>query len=351
MNGARGSRSAKDKTYIDAIIDLNMVGRSPAFLSVLNQIKKIAFCDAPVLIEGETGTGKELAARALHYIGSGRDYPFVPVNCGAIPDTLVESELFGHEKGSFTDAKKSHHGLIPQAEKGTLFLDEVEVFSKKGQVAMLRFLDDGCFRSVGSGELRQARVRVIAASNARLSDMVDQGGFRKDLFYRLNIIKIEMPPLCSRSGDIEVLAEYFLDKYRKQYKHFRKYLHPTAKEWMNRYCWPGNIRELENMLHREFLLSEGDCIKFGQVSNRQQERRKRIFDRRMNPIMDFSFRDAKKVVIDDFEKKYLSRLLKAFDGNITLAAKHAGKERRALGKLIKKHNMQKNGDIPHAVDA
>lgn len=335
------SGAGSDEPFPDAFVHLNMIGRSPVFLSVLQQIKKIVRCNAPVLIEGETGTGKELAARAIHYMGAGRDFPFIPVNCGAIPDALMESELFGHEKGAFTDAKLPRQGLIPQSDGGTLFLDEVEVFSMKGQVALLRFLDDGHFRSVGCSRLQQARVRVIAASNATLSDMVDRGTFRRDLYYRLNIMKIEMPPLSIRSGDIELLTEFFMENYRKQYHQPNKYLHPDAIKWLNQYTWPGNIRELENLLLREFLMSEGDCIYLNPVSSHPRDRRKSLADRRLNPVMDFAFNEAKKAIIDDFEKTYLSRLMKAFAGNVTSAAKHAGKERRALGKLLKKHNIKK----------
>ncbi len=341
FNDETTSDASCNEAFADAFVHLNMIGRAPVFLSVLNQIKKIARCSAPVLIEGETGTGKELAARAIHYLGTGRDFPFIPVNCGAIPDSLMESELFGHKKGAFTDAKHSHQGLIPQSDGGTLFLDEVEVFSMKGQVALLRFLDDRHFRSVGGSRLQQASVRIIAASNAKLSDMVNQRTFRRDLYYRLNIMTIEMPALSARSGDIELLAEHFMENYRKQYQQPDKYLHPDALAWLNHYTWPGNVRELENMLHREFLLSENACIHLDQVSIHSKDRRKNTMDRRLNPVMAFKFNDAKKRVIDDFEKTYLRRLMKAFDGNVTSAAKHAGKERRALGKLLKKHNIQK----------
>jgi DNA-binding NtrC family response regulator len=334
-----------EEKILEEFIGLNMVGRSPAFLNVLKQINKIARCDTPVLIEGETGTGKELAARAIHYLSKRRDFPFIPANCGAIPDSLLENELFGHEKGAFTDAKSIQPGLISQSDRGTLFLDEVETFSMKGQVALLRFLEDQEYRPLGSSEPRRADVRVIAASNARLSNLVTQEKFRKDLFFRLNIISIKMPRLAKREGGIELLAEYFLNKYRLQYRQPEKYLHPDTMAWMKQYRWPGNVRELENMIHRAFLLAEGPAIKIKEIEPSTKERRKNLLDRRQKLFWDCNFNEAKARVISQFERRYLGWLIKETHGNVTMAAKRAGKERRALGKLLKKHAIAKDGSI------
>lgn len=328
---------------LEEFVSLNMVGSSLPFLKVVNQIKKIARSTAPVLIEGETGTGKEMAARAIHYLGERRDYHFIPVNCGAIPDDLLENELFGHEEGAFTDAKNRQQGLIDLADHGTLFLDEVETFTPKGQVVLLRFLQDQRYQPLGSNKFRQADVRIITACNTNLNELVRHGEFRLDLYYRLYIIAIKMPPLYRRENDIWELTKHFLNKLRVQYDQPDKHLHPDSFKWMRRYRWPGNVRELENLLHREFLLSEGPVIKLGEIAARQVERRKNIMDRRQDFLLDGDFNEAKTRIVSQFEKNYLTRLLQESEGNVTLAAKRAGKERRALGKLLKKHGISKDG--------
>lgn len=328
----------------DEFLSLNMVGSSPAFLHVLQQIKKIARCDAPVLIEGESGTGKELTARAIHYLGLRRDYPFIPVNCGAIPDSLLENELFGHQQGAFTDARTSQEGLVCQAEEGTLFLDEVETFSRKGQVVLLRFLQDLQYKSLGSNTHKQANLRIIAAGNAKLQELVALGDFRKDLFYRLNIMHIVMPSLSQRGNDILELANYFLNKFRIQYNQPEKRLDQDSIQWLMQYSWPGNVRELENLLHREFLLSDGPVIKLDKVPSMGQERRRCTTDRRQASYLknNNNMQKAKAEAVRLFELEYLTRLLNETDGNVTKAARKAGKERRSFGKLIKKHGIRQN---------
>ena len=334
-------RPVEDEAVLRAFDGLNMVGDSPPFLRVLKQLKRIAGCDAPVLIEGETGTGKENAARAIHEMSDRRDGPFVPVNCGAIPDDLLENELFGHEKGAYTDAKSARRGLIGQADGGTIFFDEINAFTPKGQVVMLRFLQDRIFRPLGSERSSQADVRIIAASNADLSCMVEQEKFRQDLLYRLNIMSVELPPLSRRGGDIELLADFFIDRYRRQYDQPDKHLIPDALARMREYRWPGNIRELENRLHREFLLAEGPEIPLDLPAPSADDRRRSPFERRQNLFLNESFNEAKKKVVDAFEKRYLSWVIREARGNVTLAAEKAGKERRALGKLLKKHGVEK----------
>lgn len=330
---------------LEDFIELNMVGKSPPFVHVLKQIKKIAHCDAPVLIEGDTGTGKEMAARAIHYMSRRRDFPFIPVNCGAIPDNLLENELFGHEKGAYTDAQCAQRGLVCQADGGTIFLDEVEAFSPKGQFVLLRFLEDQKFKPLGCERSRQADVRIVSASNAKLLNLVSQKKFRRDLFYRMDIMSIELPPLSRRTGDIELLAGHFINKYRLQYNQPDKYLHPETLCWMKKYRWPGNVRELENMIHREFLLAERPDIRVNPNIKPSKDRRKNTLDRRQDHFFYCSFNEAKKKVVDQFEKNYLTWLIKESDGNVTWAAKFAEKERRTLGKLLKKHNISKDGSI------
>lgn len=330
-----------DDDILEGFVGMNMIGRSPPFVNVLKNIKKISCYDIPVLIEGETGTGKELAARAIHYLGPRRDFPFIPVNCGAIPDNLIENELFGHEKGAYTDAKSSQQGIIALANHGTIFLDEVEALSLKGQIVLLRFFEDQVYKPLGASRPSKANVRIIAASNENLSQLVERGLFRQDLFYRLNIVQIEIPPLSQRGEDIKLLADYFLNKYKSAYRQQDKFLHPDSYKLLKRNSWPGNVRELENLLHSEFLLAEGPCMELGKGSSAQKDRRTNLIDRRENHLFQDNFNEAKSSIISRFEKAYLKQLFQEANGNVTLAAKRAGKERRALGKLLKKHGISK----------
>lgn len=331
-----------DNAVLEEFIGLNLIGRSEKFLHALHLIKRIARCDAPVIIEGETGTGKEVAARAIHYLSERRDHPFVPINCGAIPDNLLENELFGHEKGAFTDAREQQPGLIAQADGGTLFLDEIDTLSAKAQVTLLRFLQDQQYKPLGAKRMYQADVRIVTASNANITQLVEQGDFRQDLFFRLNIMTVDLPPLRERFGDIRILAEYFMQKYRDYYNEPDKYLHPNTVHWLVNYSWPGNVRELENTIHRTFLLSDSSTIYIKHNIPNKNERRRDITDRRNKAMFDMSFNDAKAMTIAEFEKTYLRWVMAETNGNVSLAAKLVGKERRALGKLLKKHQIEKN---------
>jgi DNA-binding NtrC family response regulator len=301
----------------------------------------MAACDAPVLIEGETGTGKELAARAIHYQSPRQDRPFIPVNCGAIPDSLIESELFGHRKGAFTDAKDNQPGLVTLAEGGSLFLDEVDSLSPKGQVTLLRFLQDQEFRPLGARQLEKGNVRVLAASNARLTELAQTGAFRTDLLYRLRILCLNLPPLRDRPGDVAFLAGGFLEACDQRYGFGRKTLHPETLHWMDRYGWPGNIRELENLLYREYLLSEAPILRIEAPAVMHTAPRGGLDAH----VGDLAFNQAKARAIEVFERDYLIGLMEAARGNVSLAAKLAGKERRSLGKLLKKHGLG-NGSRP-----
>jgi DNA-binding NtrC family response regulator len=328
-----------DETLLEEFAELNLIGRSPAFAQSLGQIKKLARYDVSVLIQGETGTGKELAARAIHYLGTRRDAAFVPVNCGAIPDNLLENELFGHERGAFTDAKESQPGVVALAEGGTLFLDEIETLSPKAQVVLLRFLQDRQYRVLGGRRLQRADVRIIAAGNAELAAEVKQGRFREDLYFRLNVGLLSLPPLRERPGDAGLLAQHFCRRYCEQYRQPHKNLHPDSLRRVEQYPWPGNVRELENLVHREFLFSEGDAIVLHGGAAPHTERRQNFLDRRRKLLLRTTLRHAKGQFISEFEKNYLSELLAQTGGNVTLAARQAGTERRALGKLLKKHGI------------
>lgn len=318
---ARGSAEA---AAFDAL-----VGSSPAFVKQLSQLPALARCDATVLITGETGTGKELCAQAVHRLSHRASDPWVAVNCGAIPSDLFENELFGHVRGAYTTAHDAHEGLVRQAEGGTLFLDEVDSLATHAQVKLLRFLQDKEYRSVGSARVTQADVRIIAASNEELSDLVAAGTFRKDLYFRLNVLSLRVPPLRERLEDIPILAYTFAQRFAVQYGRTVTGIAADGISSLLGYRWPGNVRELKNVIERAVLLTTGNTltpidIEIPATSESSAER---------------SFREAKARVVGQFEKTYLESLLSTHAGNITQAALAAKKNRRAFFHLMKKHNV------------
>jgi len=318
-----------------------MIGQSPAFAKVTQLIEKIAGCDAPVLIEGETGTGKELAARAIHDSSARRDEPFVPINCGAIPDTLMENELFGHGRDSCTGAQSKHADMIAHTQSGTLFLDEVDALSSKAQATLLRFFQDQRYFPLGGGIARSANVRIIIASNRNLGQLAEKGEFRLDLLFRLKIMYLTLPPLRERQGDAVLLADYFLRECSARFNRGNKTLHPNTLTWLDKYSWPGNIRELENLIYREYLLADGSVINIVSLVPTVVERRSG-FDRRLPELNGLSFTEAKNRAIAAFEQYYLAEAMVKAQGNVTRAASLVGKDRRAFGKLLKKHSMSKS---------
>ncbi|GAB2182352.1 hypothetical protein DLREEDagrD3_25750 [Denitratisoma sp. agr-D3] len=317
----------------------NLLGSSQQFKNVLQQIRRFANVGATVLITGESGTGKEQAARALHYLGERKGKPFVPVNCGSLAESLTESELFGHEKGAFTDAKNASNGLIGEADGGTLFLDEIDGLSSKAQVTLLRFLQDRTYRRVGSGTLRHADVRVIAASNADLEKLSQAQRFRLDLLYRLNVLKLHIPPLRERGSDALEMAHAYLRRLERQYQMPAKRLHQDAVDFIQNYEWPGNIRELENLLHQDFLLTEGDEL---QLQVARSNLSSKCFGLGLLNRTRFSFKEAKARSIAEFERSYVQELLNLTQGNLSAAARMAGKERSAFGKLARKYGFGVN---------
>ncbi len=320
--------------------ELNLVGRSPAFLEVLELTKRFSACDATVLVQGETGTGKELVARAIHYLGARRNFPFIPVNCGALPDSLVESELFGHARGAFTDARDARRGLIAEAQGGTLFLDEIEVLTPKAQVALLRFLQDLQYRPVGGAAVRDANVRIIAASNANLVELVRDRHFRRDLLFRLDVLAIDLPPLRKRQHDVVLLAEMFLKRLGRQYRRPPKSVHPDAVPRLLGHEWPGNVRELENLVHREFLMTDGPTVYLRSLASRDA-RRNEAPAAASSRLTASKFQEAKALAIANFERAYIAELLSRTQGNVSRAARIAGKERSGLGKLVKKYGLER----------
>jgi len=306
-----------------------IVGKDLAFLKEINKIPLVANCDAGVLILGETGTGKELCARAIHYLGPRSGKPFVPINCGAIPTELVENELFGHVKGAFTGACKSYPGLIYETDGGTLFLDEIDCLPLQAQVKLLRFLQDKEYRQLGSTNVNQADVRVIAASNLNLEKGISEGKFRQDLFYRLNIIPLALPPLRDRKGDIIPLAKHFLGKYASELKKPIKEITLEALQKLLAYDWPGNVRELENVVQRAVIFSHHAVIQGGHITLPHANR---------SPLEE-TFQAQKARVIAEFEKNYIQNLLRVHQGNISQAARFAQKNRRAFWELMRKHEI------------
>lgn len=330
---------AIDPALADRLARLHLIGESPAFLRAMQRLHRLVRCDAAVLIEGETGTGKELAARAIHYLGGRAGGPFVPINCGALPDHLVENELFGHVRGAYTDARGSAVGAIGEARGGTLFLDEVEALSTHAQAALLRFLQDHEYRPLGAGRACQSDARVVAASNVDLRALTGQRGFRADLFFRLEVLSLELPPLREREGDIALLARHFIERYRAQYGRGPLTLDRRSLPILLAHPWPGNVRELENLVHRAVLLAEGDSLWLqpGGARPPASSTSAPAITTAVPIDLGLGFAAAKAQAIAAFERRYLTALMQATGGNVTQAAQQAAKERRALGKLLKKY--------------
>lgn len=315
-----------------------MLGQSEGIREVKELIKKVAHTDANILIYGESGTGKELAARAIHDQSKRAAEPFVPVDCVALPDTLLESELFGHEKGAFTGAHAAKVGLFEVASGGTVFLDEVSGMSPTLQSRLLRVLQERHVRRVGGTRYADIDVRVIAASNRDLEEACRKGLFREDLYYRLNVIPIVLPPLRERKGDVEVLAQAFLRRFME-----RKgcapddtvEFDPIALSRLRAYTWPGNVRELQNVVERAAALSDGPVIGVEHLPDR-------LCAVRWEDMADqdvASFKEAKKAVVRTFERSFLVELLKRHGGQQGRAAQEAGVDRKTIERMIKKHRL------------
>ena len=310
-----------------------LIGEDPVFVAVKRKLPLVAQCEAPVLLTGETGTGKELCAQALHYLSRRAGKPFLPVNCGALPVELFESELFGHLKGAFTGAWAAQPGLIADAEGGTLFLDEIDSLSLGAQVKLLRFLEDRSYRAVGSGRPRQADVWILAATNVELVQKVREGVFRPDLFYRLAVLTLLLPPLRERRADIPQLAAHFWGRYAVQPRGDPRRFSPRAVEAFYHYAWPGNIRELENVIRHVAVLTDVQTIEPEDLP----------LPRLPAPpaSREGSLKQARAQVVEEFERAFLTDLLQVHGGNVTRAAQAAHTERRVFGRLIKKHHIPK----------
>ena len=315
-----------------------LVGEAPCFKQVLEDLTMVKKSEAAVLLIGETGTGKELFARAIHYLSGRADGPFVALNCGSLPDALLEDELFGHERGAFTDAHLRRSGLIAQAENGTLFLDEVDSLTARGQVVLLRVLQDKKFRAIGASGEQQANVRILSATNAKLEQLVHQGTFRADLYYRLSVFTVSLPSLRSRKDDIAALVRHFIDKHAPAERgHIR--LTPAAAAALIGYDWPGNVRELENAVIRGIHRAKRDEWIDVQDLGLPLPKNEQIESEHEQAPNPRTLQSLKHQAIVQFERTYLMSLMTEHHGNISHAARAAGKERRALGRLLQKYQI------------
>ncbi|HLC21754.1 MAG TPA: sigma-54 dependent transcriptional regulator [Candidatus Methylomirabilis sp.] len=312
----------------------NIIGTSLPMLQVFETIKKVAKSEANILIIGETGTGKELIARSLHVNSRRAAGPFIPVDCASLPENLLESELFGHEKGAFTGAQATRPGLFEFANGGTIFLDEVGDISLNLQAKLLRVLQEREVRRVGSNRIIEVDVRVISATNRDLAHSVATGEFREDLYYRLNVISIPLPPLRDRKGDTPLIAHHYLKKYAASSGKEVKGIMPEAIRLLEEHAWPGNVRELQNVIERAVVLAEHEMLRPQELPEHI-----RIKVEAASP-KDLPLKRAKEQWAASFERDYLIQLLKRHDGNISQAAKTAGVDRKTVHRLMKKYGIK-----------
>ncbi len=300
------------------------VGKSRQLQEILALIQKVAPTDSPVFIQGESGTGKEIIANTVWHYSARKDAPFIALNCAALSENLIESEIFGHEKGAFTSAYQTKHGLVEVADRGTLFLDEIGEMPIGLQAKLLRFLDSGEFRRVGGNKALHVDVRVIAATNKDLTARIKAGSFREDLFYRLNVINIAIPPLRERKEDIVELSRHFLTKYAKKLAKNVNNFTLEALELLSAYRWPGNVRELENVVERAVIVSESDLIGAGDLAIPAHAS---IEGMNLNPSLE------------EMEKEYILRVVKETGGNQSRASQLLGIDRKTLYLKLKKYGI------------
>jgi two-component system, NtrC family, response regulator GlrR len=310
------------------------VGRSSIFRALLEKIRAVARCDGTVLIQGETGTGKELCAHAIHQLSSRRQRPFCAINCGAIPKDLVENELFGHQKAAFTGASATHAGLIAASDGGTLLFDEVDAFGPGEQARLLRFVENQEYRPLGSTRVLKADVRVLAATNANLAEKVRQGEFREDLYYRLDMLRVRVAPLREHREDIPLLAMHALTTFARKFRARSRAFTEMAMEALISHDWPGNVRELEHVIGRAVAFAF-----HAEIIDREHLEIDGVDDPRKD-VISASLRESKRRVIEEFERSRLCAYLVAHGGNIGHAALAAGKNRRAFWELMRKYSIR-----------
>ncbi|NLP12670.1 sigma-54-dependent Fis family transcriptional regulator [bacterium] len=329
------SAAAKSQKALEQMIadSYPLVGQGRVIMDLKRMIQKIAPLDSTILITGETGTGKEVVARMIHSLSPHRNNNFIAVHCGGIPDTLLESTLFGHEKGSFTGAFRTHKGHFEVADKGTIFLDEIGDTTSSFQVKLLRVLQDKQFRRIGGTEVLTTGARIIAATNRDLTQMIKEGTFREDLYFRLNVITLRVSPLRERSEDIPLLIRHFVHLFSKKHNHLGVYLKPDTIDILQRQYWRGNVRELENVIERLVALSDSDWIGPEELP---ADYLKAPETHILETLPLYPYAEAK----DLFEKEYITKLLIQSNGNISKAARLAGMPRQNLHLKIRKHKIK-----------
>jgi two-component system response regulator HydG len=310
-----------------------ILGESPAMQRVYSQLAQLAPTDTSLLLTGESGTGKELVARSIHRQSRHAAFPFVAVNCGAIPETLLESELFGHAKGAFTDARQERQGLFARAQGGTLLLDEIGELPLGMQVKLLRALEERAVRPVGSDREVQFDARLISATNRDLNEAIQERRFREDLYYRINVVQIDLPPLRSRGTDILALAQHFLGNFAATLDKIIDTIHPAAAERLLAYPWPGNVRELRNVIERAVALATGDQITVDVLPDKLRNHRARQI------VLDADD-PATLVPLERVEKRYILHVLETVRGNRTHAAQILGLDRKTLYRKLKQYGIE-----------
>jgi DNA-binding NtrC family response regulator len=317
----------------------NMVSRSDKMKDIIRQVRQVADTDVTILIQGESGTGKELVARALHFNSKRRNAPFVVVNCSAIPENLLESELFGYEKGAFTGATKQRAGKFEEGHMGTLFLDEIGDTSPSVQTKLLRVLQEKAFERVGGNAMITVDTRVVAATNRSLEMMIRNGDFRDDLFYRLNVFPITLPPLRERLEDIPLLAEHFLHRHAELAQGRVKFIAPDVISDMINYSWRGNIRELENLIKRAIIKTRGDTITSIELGTTELPAVKPAEDQPELVSLNTPFKDYVSTILRDAEEKYILRMLRLYKGNINQIAKLMEIDRKTIYRKMADYSI------------
>jgi len=316
----------------------NIIGKSQSMVQIFELIKKISDTNVNVLVCGSSGTGKELIARSIHANSSRASRAFVPINCGALPEHLVESEVFGYERGAFTGAAHAKPGLLETADGGTFFLDEISELPMPLQVKFLRVLQDGKFRRLGSNQEREVDLRLICATNQPLEEKVEANQFREDLYYRINTFTIAIPPLRDRRDDIPLLANHFLQHYARLHQKPVNAISPAAMELLLKGEWKGNIRELEHVLERAVILASGEAVQPEDLPP-QIRPAENNFQAPQTFLLSLPFKEAKDQLIEDFERRYIEDVLQKYHGNVSRAAEHSGIDRRSLHRLLAKYGL------------
>ena len=329
------------RTQLQEVVNSeNLIGANGGLQDIFKQIGKISKTTVTTLILGESGTGKELIAHTIHENSHRSLGPFIPIDCASLPENLLESELFGYERGAFTGANRTKEGLFELASGGTLFLDEIGELSLALQAKLLRALEEQEFRRVGGNKLIKVDVRIVAATNRELEKMVASKEFREDLYYRINVISLKLPPLRDRKEDIPLFVLHFCAKFARKTGKVIKGCEPRAMDLLTQYSWPGNVRELRNIMERAVTLAENEVV--GTHDLVQQVLNGNVDSMGCTEIStNLPYREAKELWINHLESRYLPKLLDRFDGNITHAAEWAGIDRKTIHRLLKKHNLSR----------